>query len=163
VNASIQTPIVDSATPALLFKVGQFIRLMGGETVGRVLEDTDEKGFTKVQIFDDPAWDGTPSFDSGCLTMWTPDVVIPVPASKPVPPPPLDCEKANDLLMKLVASNDLLGNLAQLEMSNSLRDSDDLLAFNIRFLTPGDDDTLGDLLDMISAEEKRQTKNARRN
>jgi hypothetical protein len=38
----------------------------------------------------------------------------------------------------------------------SLRDSDDLLPLHLQFIHSVLDDTVGDLLDMISAEERRQ-------
>jgi hypothetical protein len=152
-NANIQTSNIKSATP--LFKAGQFVRIKGGEIVGRVLEDTDAGGFTKVKIFDDPTWTGTRSFGPGCLTMWTPVVVIPQPA--PLPPllAPLDLEKVNERLMKIITYSDLARNLGDLEMSNEERSGDDLLPFHLKLIGSAVDDTTCDLLEMIENEERR--------
>jgi len=69
---------------------------------------------------------------------------------------PLDTGLANKLLMKIVAASDLMGDLGRLEMNNGRRDANDLLPLHLQFIHSSLDDTVGDLLDMISAEERRQ-------
>jgi hypothetical protein len=58
--------------------------------------------------------------------------------------------------MRIVAASDLLGDLGRLETANHCRDANDLLPFHLQFIHASLDDTVGDLLDMISAEERRQ-------
>jgi hypothetical protein len=151
-NIRVQPGISGAALPCLLFKAGQFVRIKRGETVGRVLEDTDVSGSTNVQIFDDDSW-GTPSFGPGCLTMWTPEAIIPPPAPLPVPLPPLDCTKATELLMKLLAAFELTDDLGRLELETG---NDSPLPFHLRLIGSTFSETTCDLLDMVRAEESRQ-------
>jgi hypothetical protein len=152
---NIHASPIKSAAQIQRFKVGDFVRIQNGETVGRVLEDTDANGSTAVKVFDDDSFGDNPKFGPGILSMWTPSPATHV-APDVVVRPVIDTVLAFELLLKIVAANDLSGNLARLEMSNGLRDGGDLLPLNMEFIHTAIDDTLGDLLDMIETEERRQ-------
>lgn len=160
-NANIQASEIASALPIqLLFKAGDFIRVKGGEPVGRVLEDTpDENSFTRVQMFDDDpdsCWgpEGKSSFGPGCLTMWTPNVVRQVfAAPKPVLLPPIDLERAKELLMNLVAAWELVRDLGRLEMESG---NHSCLPSHLQLLGKTFGDTTDEIVLMIETEERRQ-------
>jgi hypothetical protein len=139
-NTQVQPDISGAALPCL-FKAGQFVRL--GENVGRVIEDTEAKGFyTRVQMFDDPngRWgrDGKASFGPGCLRLL-------------VDAPSLDLEKVSDELMKLIAVSDLANGLG----IESMRDDENLRS-HFRLIGSIVADRTCNLLDMISDEDRRQ-------
>jgi hypothetical protein len=157
-------PALAGMEAACLFTAGQFVRIQGGAIVGRVLTDT-EGDATRVHIFGTPgsAWGETDSeanFGPGCLAMWTQDFVMPVAAPPCLPMPLLDIDRTNERLMKIVAMSDLLGDLGRLEMASTVRDADDLLPSHLEFIHSVLDDTVGDLLDMISDEEHRRKQEA---
>jgi hypothetical protein len=73
-NIGVQVSSIESALPVPQFKIGDFVRIKGGSETGRVLQDTDDGGYTRVHVFDTGnRWgqDGNARFH-GCLEMWTP-------------------------------------------------------------------------------------------
>lgn len=73
---------------------------------------------------------------------------------------PMDLDKANERLMKIVAISDLLEDLGRLEM-NADEDAGKeghLLPFHLQLIGSTLSDVACDLLDMVSAEEHRQKK-----
>jgi hypothetical protein len=135
-NIQVQ-PGIPGATEPCLFKAGQFVRVKGGEKVGRVIEDTpSEGGFTRVQMFDDPEgfWGpgGKTSFGTGCLTLL-------VDAA-----PSLDIDLIKEKLMKLIAVSDLAEDVGTLEMV-----SEENLRSHLRLIGSITADTTCDLLDLF--------------
>jgi hypothetical protein len=167
-NAGIQASNIDSAVPIqVLFKAGQFVRIKGGKTVGRVVEDTpDENSSTRVQVFDDDSWGTSPSFSPGALTMWTPDEVRRVPAPKPEPTPPtplMDVVFAEQVAMRASALIDLLNELGAAEGNNGkgAGSPGHLLAQHAVLIASLLDETNDDLLEIIATEAYRQREAAK--
>jgi hypothetical protein len=141
-------PVSDVAMLCLLFKAGQFIRLKGGENVGRVIEDTEEaRGFyTRVQMFDDPdsrwGFEGKANFGPGCLTMWTPDIVLPVAAPSL---PPLDIKETYREIFKILCALESIEFMAKTGIAEG---SSECLT-HIEFVASTFADTTLDIIDEL--------------
>jgi hypothetical protein len=140
-----------SAKPIQQFKVGDFVRIQNGETVGRVLEDTDANGSTAVKVFDDDSFGDNPKFGPGILSMWTPTAAPILTASSSAPrviEHPIDIELAFELLMKISGGTHLIGSLAA--------QSDLIHSNDLEFIHSTIDPLVGKLLEMVFAEQSRQ-------
>jgi hypothetical protein len=157
-NIQVQPGISGAALPCSLFTAGDFVRTNDGE-VGQVVRGTSDKHSLTILLLENRpeveigSGQGYADYEPGCLTMWTPGIVVPVAA--PVPLPSLDLEKVNELLMKIVSYSNLANDLGNLEMNNEKRESDDLLPSHINLIGNAIDDAACDLLDMIENEERR--------
>jgi hypothetical protein len=145
------TPASAVALPCL-FKVGDFVRLKGGEIVGRVLEATKD-GLTGVQLYDNPeGWDEKFSFGPGCLTMWTPDVVVPN-GTGPEAALPFDFERLKELTIKQLGAFELLGDLARAAQDAAEDANDESFRNNVELVADTFSDMPCEVLDMLLRRE----------
>jgi hypothetical protein len=161
-NANIRASAAELARPIqVLFKAGQFVRVTGGNAVGRVLEDTmDETSSTRVQVFDDDSWGNNPSFGPGALTMWTPDEICRATSPKPVPKPPLDVMRVLELMLKITGAWELTSDLvrsarAEADQSAQICHAHESLINNIELIADTFGDMAGEILEMLQAEIDR--------
>jgi hypothetical protein len=139
------------AKPIQLFKAGDFVRIQNGETVGRVVEDTDANGSTAVNVFDDDGFGYNPKFGPGILSMWTPTLAARV-APDVVVRPIIDTESGIELAMKLLALGELSEDLGRL----AANEDNSPLACHMQVIGSSIGDKSCDLLDMLYAEQSRQ-------
>ena len=149
---NIHAPLANASKPIQLFKVGDFVRIQNGETVGRVLEDTDANGTTAVKVFDDDGFGDNPKFGPGILSMWTPSLAARV-ASKIVVRSAIDTGSAIELVMRMMYKSEIVEDLGRLETASG---SDSRLACHVEHLGSELGDMSCDLLDMLYAEQGRQ-------
>jgi hypothetical protein len=148
---NIHAPLANASKPIQLFKVGDFVRIQNGETVGRVLEDTDANGTTAVKVFDDDSWGDSPKFARGILSMWTPSPAARV-APEVVVRSVIDTGSAIELVMRIMAMGELSENHGLL----AANEDDGRLASHMQVIGSVVGDMSGDLLDMLYAEQSRQ-------
>ena len=142
---TIHQPGISGVALPCVFKAGDFVRIKGGSETGRVTEVAENEDYPipyTVCVFGDTNTER--DFASGQLEMWVSWTVQ----------QPLNLEKANEHLMKIVTLSDLLGDLGKLGMNSP--DANDLLPPHLPLIGSILSGVACDLLDMIENEEHRQ-------
>jgi hypothetical protein len=122
-NMQVQPDISGAALPCL-FKIGDFVRIKGGSETGRVLEDTDDGGYTRVHVFDTGnRWgqDGNARFQ-GCLEMWTPLTARDQFKER------MEIDRLHKLVMGHLASFELIGKLVKETDEDPKADHENILS-----------------------------------
>jgi hypothetical protein len=147
-NMHVHPGISGAALPCV-FKVGDFVRIKGSANTGRITEVAENEDYPipyTVCVFGDPNTEN--DFAAGQLEMWRSWTVQ----------QPLDLEKAEERLMKIISLSELLEDLGRLEANN---DADvgkpgHFLPYHLQLIGSIVSDVACDLLDMIEIEGKRR-------